>query len=274
MAGTPLMSALWGIASSPEDSRREIIDYLLRERRVDVNATGGFLGCALNVACCVASLGVVSLLLENGARADNAEDCMGRRPVHFACFRRSTSKQAAIMPQSAVPTRAKTERQQLLIAKYTTRGGMEDIRTIFDIDIVNDIFGVFDDVDNPMGWFDLFSDGWTLFNMGESRDKSEQMLQDMLNQMGDMQKALDQIRAEMEAHGATEEEINAKLDILMAQQAADTARILGSLNQVASMVSMMWANTGRLAIQDAAAARHYDYNGLQCSRALRLVSKD
>jgi hypothetical protein len=59
------------------------------------------------------------------------------------------------MLQSTAPKRARTERQQQLIAKYTTKNGMEHIHSIFAIAL--DFLGVVDDVLNQMSWFNL---GW------------------------------------------------------------------------------------------------------------------
>ncbi|EXJ68828.1 uncharacterized protein A1O5_07760 [Cladophialophora psammophila CBS 110553] len=84
--GTPLQSAFLGLWYKPVASQMEIIDFLVHEKKVDLNANGGFYGYALNVACAIAPAETINMLLEKGARLD-VEDLMGRHPIHFASLR-------------------------------------------------------------------------------------------------------------------------------------------------------------------------------------------
>jgi len=135
----------------------------------------------------------------------------------------------------------RTERQQQLIDKYTTTKGLDEIGSIFDI--VGDVLGILDNVANPLSWYDLFSDGASLVNMDNSNENAQQILKDLQSQMGTMSQTVDQIKAEMAAQGATQAEINAKVSYIMDQQAMATQQILGSINQVASMINMAWGST-------------------------------
>ncbi|KAE8153307.1 hypothetical protein BDV25DRAFT_149784 [Aspergillus avenaceus] len=139
------------------------------------------------------------------------------------------------------PIVAATERQKALLTKYTTSADLDEVHSIFDV--ADDFLSVLGDVTDPLSWFDLFSDGWSLFNMGNARDSSQEALEDLLKSVGSMSDTLDNIRQVMESQGATQEEINEKLDIIMAAQQANTAKILDAINGVAGAISQMWANT-------------------------------
>jgi len=133
----------------------------------------------------------------------------------------------------------RSEKQQALVAKYQTR----DITIDNVADIVNDIFDVVDNVANPLSWFQLFADGWSIANMSSSQANAAQNLQDLVDKVSGMASDLDEIKQTLAEQGLTQDEINAKLDIIMAQQQADTEAILNSISDVGSMVSQMWANT-------------------------------
>jgi hypothetical protein len=86
-----------------------------------------------------------------------------------------------------MPPLAKPAKQQALVDKYTTKD-LSDIGSVFDI--VNDFGSVFDDVANPLNWFTLFNDGWSLLNMSTSRDSASATLQDLLDKVSDITTSL------------------------------------------------------------------------------------
>ena len=93
--GANINSAAWGVMGTPlqaacrrqhDEDKFRIIDYLLKTDKVDIQQSSNWWGCNLNVACLTADLNVVDLLIKRGARID-AEDAIGRRPIHFALYR-------------------------------------------------------------------------------------------------------------------------------------------------------------------------------------------
>ena len=67
-------------------AQSEILTYLLDEKLVDVRQTSIWWGSNLGTACLMANTGIIKRLIDLGADT-NAEDPVGRRPIHFALYR-------------------------------------------------------------------------------------------------------------------------------------------------------------------------------------------
>ncbi|KAK0666432.1 ankyrin repeat-containing domain protein [Cercophora samala] len=82
--GTPYQAACRRLDDDPD--RAPIMELLLNHDAFKVNGESIWWGCNLNIACLMADLKDVEALVARGAEI-NAEDRMGRRPLHFAAFR-------------------------------------------------------------------------------------------------------------------------------------------------------------------------------------------
>ncbi|KAI9642007.1 hypothetical protein NHQ30_009878 [Ciborinia camelliae] len=84
--GTALQAACAYRPESADDDEFPMVSYLLDEAKANINAFGGYMGYALNVACLLNSTSLVKFLLKKKANPDVA-DSMGRKPIHFAALR-------------------------------------------------------------------------------------------------------------------------------------------------------------------------------------------
>ncbi|KAH8763628.1 ankyrin repeat-containing domain protein [Diaporthe sp. PMI_573] len=83
-AGTPLHAALRN--QGDDDDRMEIVTYLLSQSDIDEHQTCDWWGSVLSIACLECDLDMVRKLTDK--RVDvNAEDRIGRKPIHFALYR-------------------------------------------------------------------------------------------------------------------------------------------------------------------------------------------
>lgn len=82
--GTPLHTALR--RPDNDEDKAKVISFLLGHDGIDLEQSSLYWGIPLNVAILCADLDVVDTLLERGSHV-NAEDTIGRRPVHFALCR-------------------------------------------------------------------------------------------------------------------------------------------------------------------------------------------
>ncbi len=69
-----------------EDEKSALLNYLLNNKEVDVHQSSDWWGSNLNAACLMTHLDMVESLIKRGVQID-AEDRMGRRPIHFALYR-------------------------------------------------------------------------------------------------------------------------------------------------------------------------------------------
>lgn len=82
--GTPLHAALRN--QGDYAGRREIVTYLLSQSGIDEHQTCDWWGSVLSIACLTCDLDMASKLTARGIDV-NAEDRIGRKPIHFALYR-------------------------------------------------------------------------------------------------------------------------------------------------------------------------------------------
>ncbi|KAK3374168.1 ankyrin repeat-containing domain protein [Lasiosphaeria ovina] len=87
--GTPFQAACRRAETDTLSDTAEIINYLVDDVKIQVRQQSNWWGSNLSVACLVADLDIVDKLIERGADVE-AEDRMGRQPIHFALFRTVT----------------------------------------------------------------------------------------------------------------------------------------------------------------------------------------
>jgi ankyrin repeat protein len=83
LMATPLAAAFQGDENPEKD---QIIEYLVKEVKADVNLGNAWWGNVLNVACLTSNVEMVDMIIDHGADTD-MEDSLGRRPIHFALYR-------------------------------------------------------------------------------------------------------------------------------------------------------------------------------------------
>lgn len=84
--GTTLQAVCRYSSNGADDTSFPLVSYLLDDANANINASGGYMGYALIIACLMGNLSLVKLLLSKGANSDVA-DSMGRKPIHIAALR-------------------------------------------------------------------------------------------------------------------------------------------------------------------------------------------
>lgn len=129
--GTPLqILCLYWYEANTKEEREEIAHYLLEDCHADVGVVGGEQGCALNAACGFASLGIVRLMLEKGAKVD-VQDSTGRVAIHFAAMQAFSYIQAVMTAGASIEAVDKTGRTVLHWA--VSSASLEVVERVFGL---------------------------------------------------------------------------------------------------------------------------------------------
>ncbi|CAD6444526.1 dbd5b000-593c-4a48-8067-d156caf8cf24 [Sclerotinia trifoliorum] len=80
-----LYKAVCARSKTADDDQLPMVSYLLDDAKANINASAGWMGYALNMACLYGDSSLVKLLLNKGAQSD-VVDLMGRRPIHLAAL--------------------------------------------------------------------------------------------------------------------------------------------------------------------------------------------
>ncbi|KAI5924010.1 ankyrin repeat-containing domain protein [Camillea tinctor] len=117
ICGAPIHAALY---RKPSDEKENIVKYLVKEAKVDINKSCKWWGPPLNLASLTGSLESMQLLLNEGADIE-AADVMGRRPIHFALYRTKEHVELLYQRGANLFARDRMERSGLHLAVVSGR---------------------------------------------------------------------------------------------------------------------------------------------------------